>query len=112
MIAVSVRSAFFTVGALKTGTPLLIASTPVMAVQPLANARARSQRLAASACAGTTGGADTGIPRHRQVLEPYDSLSFVPTILDLMGMPADAAKLPGRPIQEVLTGTQPLGSDP
>jgi len=58
------------------------------------------------------GGADTGIPRHRQVLEPYDSLSFVPTILDLMGMPADAAKLPGRPIQEVLTGTQPLGSDP
>ena len=48
------------------------------------------------------GGADTGIPRHLQVQEPYDSLSFVPTILDLMGMHADAAKLPGRPIQEVL----------
>ena len=53
------------------------------------------------------GGADTGIPRHRQVQEPYDSLSFVPTILDLMGMHADAAKLPGRPIQEVLSGTRP-----
>jgi hypothetical protein len=58
------------------------------------------------------GGADTGIPRHRQIQEPYDSLSFVPTILDLMGMHADAAKLPGRPIQEVLTGTQPLASGP
>jgi hypothetical protein len=48
------------------------------------------------------GGPDTGIPRHQQVEEPYDSLSFVPTILDLMGMHADAAKLPGRPIDEVL----------
>ena len=48
------------------------------------------------------GGADTGIPRHRQVEEPYDSLSFVPTILDLMGLHAEAAQLPGRPIQEVL----------
>jgi hypothetical protein len=47
------------------------------------------------------GGADTGIPRHQQVQEPYDSLSFVPTILDLMGMHDEAAKLPGRPIQEV-----------
>jgi hypothetical protein len=56
------------------------------------------------------GGADTGIPQHRQVQEPYDSLSFVPTILDLMGMPADAAKLPGRPIQEVLSGPQPAAS--
>ena len=45
---------------------------------------------------------DTGIPRHRQIEEPYDSLSFVPTILDLMGMHVDAAKLPGRPINEVL----------
>jgi hypothetical protein len=58
------------------------------------------------------GGADTGIPRHRRVQEPYDSLSFVPTILDLMGMHSDAAKLPGQPIQEVLTGTQPLAPDP
>lgn len=49
------------------------------------------------------GGADTGIPRNRQVEDPYDSLSFVPTILDLMGMQGEAAKLPGQPIQEVLT---------
>lgn len=48
------------------------------------------------------GGADTGIPRHLQVEEPYDSLSLVPTILNLMGMHAEAAKLPGRPIQELL----------
>jgi Type I phosphodiesterase / nucleotide pyrophosphatase len=48
------------------------------------------------------GGTDTGIPRHQQVQEPYDSLSFVPTILDLMGMHADAAKLPGHPIDQVL----------
>jgi hypothetical protein len=47
------------------------------------------------------GGADTGVPRHQQVQEPYDSLSFVPTILELMGMHAEASKLPGRPIQEV-----------
>ena len=52
------------------------------------------------------GGADTGVPHHREVQAPYDSLSFVPTILDLMGMQADAHKLPGRPIQEVLTQTE------
>jgi Type I phosphodiesterase / nucleotide pyrophosphatase len=48
------------------------------------------------------GGVDTGVPSHLQIQEPYDSLSFVPTLLDLMGMHAGAAKLPGRPIQEVL----------
>jgi len=47
------------------------------------------------------GGADTGIPRHLEVEEPYDSLSFVPTILTLMGMHAEAAQLPGRAILEV-----------
>jgi hypothetical protein len=50
------------------------------------------------------GGADTGVPRHFEIREPYDSLSFVPTILDLMGRHAEAAKLPGRPIQELLPG--------
>jgi hypothetical protein len=44
------------------------------------------------------GGADTGIPQHFEIREPYDSLSFVPTILDWMGRHAEAAKLPGRPI--------------
>ncbi len=56
------------------------------------------------------GGDQTGIPRHLQVEEPYDSLSFVPTILDLMGKQAEAAKLPGRPIEEVLGGTEPRAS--
>ena len=51
------------------------------------------------------GGDDTGIPRHMEVEEPYDSLSFVPTLLDLAGKPRDAAALPGRPIQEVLGRT-------
>jgi hypothetical protein len=44
------------------------------------------------------GGADTGIPQHLEIQEPYDSLSFVPTILDLLGRHTEAAKLPGRPI--------------
>jgi arylsulfatase A-like enzyme len=48
------------------------------------------------------GGVDTGIPQHLAVEEPYDSLSFVPTILDLMGQHEPASKLPGRPIEEVL----------
>jgi hypothetical protein len=48
------------------------------------------------------GGSETGVPEHLQVQEPYDSLSLVPTILDLMGRHSDAAKLPGRPIREIL----------
>ena len=56
------------------------------------------------------GGVDTGVPRHQQVQQPYDSLSFVPTILDLMDMHAEAAKLPGRPIQEVLPGKSTVSS--
>ena len=48
------------------------------------------------------GGADTGIPQHYEIGEPYDSLSFVPTVLDLMDRHSEAAKLPGRPIREVL----------
>ncbi len=53
------------------------------------------------------GGADTGVPRDQRVEEPYDSLSFVPTILDLMGMRKEAAKLPGHPIAEVLPEQSP-----
>jgi hypothetical protein len=48
------------------------------------------------------GGAETGVPQHLEIEEPYDALSLVPTILDLMGRRSDAAKLPGRPIREVL----------
>ncbi|HEX6894986.1 MAG TPA: alkaline phosphatase family protein [Bryobacteraceae bacterium] len=50
------------------------------------------------------GGAETGIPRHAVTDEPYDSLSFVPSILELMGKNKDAQELPGRPIRELLEG--------
>ena len=50
------------------------------------------------------GGADTGIPQHLQITQPYDSLSFVPTVLELLGRHADAAKLPGRPDPGSTTG--------
>jgi hypothetical protein len=46
------------------------------------------------------GGKDTGIPRSLQVKTPYDSLSLVPTILTLMGMPEPS--LPGPVIKEVV----------
>ena len=48
------------------------------------------------------GGAETGIPHNQRVAEPYDSLSFAPTILDLMGFHPEASELPGRVIREVL----------
>jgi len=47
------------------------------------------------------GGDATGIPRGLVVDEPYDSLSFVPTILNLMGLRQEANHLPGRPIREL-----------
>ena len=46
------------------------------------------------------GGEDTGIPRGLRVTEPYDSLSFVPTILTLMGRPEP--DLPGPMIREMI----------
>jgi len=45
------------------------------------------------------GGQDTGLPRGAHIATPYDSLSFVPTILKLMGRPE--AKLPGPVIEEL-----------
>jgi hypothetical protein len=50
------------------------------------------------------GGADTGIPRGVRFVEPYDSLSFVPTVLALMNRPE--AGLPGPLIRQVLAGSQ------
>jgi len=46
------------------------------------------------------GGSKTGIPRGLHVTEPYDSLSFVPTVLTLMGRPEP--DLPGPVIKELL----------
>ena len=45
------------------------------------------------------GGDDTGIPKSLKVSTPYDSLSLVPTILTLMGMPDPT--LPGPVITQV-----------
>ncbi|HEV2913848.1 MAG TPA: alkaline phosphatase family protein [Pyrinomonadaceae bacterium] len=64
------------------------------------------------------GGSLTGIPRGRVVEEPYDSLSFVPTVLALTGQLHDGRvpipvlwkrgfrSFPGRLIQEVLGGRE------
>ena len=46
------------------------------------------------------GGKDTGIPEGLRIETPYDSLSFVPTILKLMGRPEP--DLPGPVIRELL----------
>ena len=40
------------------------------------------------------GGDETGIPRQLLIDEPYDSLSFVPTILNLMGLHHEAETCP------------------
>src|SRR5262249_14360074 len=52
------------------------------------------------------GGKETGIPRGLRVAEPYDSLSFVPTILTLVGRPE--ADLPGPIIRELMQVEPPL----
>jgi hypothetical protein len=48
------------------------------------------------------GGEETPVRRGVVTEEPYDSLSFVPTILEMMGKNEDARKLPGRPVRELL----------
>ena len=58
------------------------------------------------------GGAETGLPRNLAISEPYDSLSFVPTILDLMGLSQENPPLPGRPIRELLPKTKVAGGLP
>jgi hypothetical protein len=71
-ISVNARVASLTVGFLNSGTPLLMASTPVIAVQPLANARRKSQApTAAVAVVWSGGGSDargSGFPPARIVL--------------------------------------------
>ena len=58
---VSVRCAFFTAGSRKAFTPLLTASTPVIAVQPLENTFKSSQKPTACVIAGGGGKAASGI---------------------------------------------------
>jgi hypothetical protein len=59
-------------------------------------------RICSNSILMLAGGERTGIPRSLVVDEPYDSLSFVPTILNLMGLTKEAAPLPGRLIRELL----------
>jgi hypothetical protein len=58
------------------------------------------------------GGAETGIPQKMVIEEPYDSLSFVPTIMELMGLRPDAPALPGRPVRELLPAIEKAGGRP
>jgi len=48
--------------------------------------------------------AGAGIPAGLRIERPYDSLTFIPTVLQLMGRPV--AGYPGSPIAE-LTGERP-----
>src|SRR5262245_43052052 len=61
MIADRVRRALTTVGSRNALTPLVTASTPVIAVQPLANARKRIHHPAVVVAARTIGGATSGV---------------------------------------------------
>ncbi len=63
MMAVSVRVACLTAGSRKAVTPLLTASTPVIAVHPLAKARIKIQSDAAIAAGGCGAGGSTGTGR-------------------------------------------------
>jgi hypothetical protein len=59
------------------------------------------------------GGKETGLPRGVKIAAPYDSLSFTPTVLALMGL--DDPKLPGPVIRELtggLSGTEVTRPDP
>jgi hypothetical protein len=49
------------------------------------------------------GGTETPVGRGLVVAAPYDSLSFVPTVLDMLGKNKDARQLPGRPIRELVS---------
>jgi hypothetical protein len=69
-----------------------------------------------------SGGDKTGIPRSAVIDEPYDSLSFVPTVLALTGYLRDDnnpvpqlqekgfQRFPAQPIKELLNKTQNRGS--
>ena len=58
------------------------------------------------------GGSESGIPRGMTIEEPYDSLSFAPTMLQLMGFPREMPPLPGRPIRELLPTKETASSRP
>jgi hypothetical protein len=58
------------------------------------------------------GGSETGISRQLVIQEPYDSLSFAPTILELMDLARETPPLPGRVIRELLPTIEKAGGRP
>ena len=62
-------------------------------------------RVSTNATLMLTGGERTGIPQGLDVQEPYDTLSFIPTMFALTGQ-LDANGLPGPALQE--RGFQPF----
>lgn len=74
-------------------------------------------RISANSALLFAGGANTGIPRGLAIEEPYDNLSFVPSVLALMGkinknnQPTPELyqigfrRFPGRVIEEILSNT-------
>ena len=62
----SVVAAFFASGGLKAGTPFEIASTPVMAVQPLAKARSTRKVVSGRRAAGAGSGGGPGLTVARE----------------------------------------------
>jgi hypothetical protein len=73
-------------------------------------------RVSAHSTLMLAGGERTGVPRALAVEEPYDSLSFMPTVLALTGQIEDGSKpvpalwrlgyrdFPGRPVREIFAG--------
>ena len=60
------------------------------------------RRISSHSVLMLAGGEQTGIPHGEVIEEPYDSLSFVPTMLDLLQRYSEAERLPGKPIRELL----------
>ena len=81
-------------------------------------------RVSTNATLMLAGGATTGIPRGSVVAEPYDSLSFIPTVMRLMGKTDDDnvpvpelrekgfRRFPGRVITELLPPVPATASGP
>src|SRR5687767_13066351 len=79
-MVISVAAAFFDSGGLKAGTPSEIASTPVMAVQPLANAVSKANAVSIPALnvgSGSTGGGAVGSPEETRQRPDAISMSMI-----------------------------------
>ena len=84
MMMVRVRLAFFCVGSRKALTPFETASTPVMAVHPLAKTLARTQRVSIDALTGRCGGSTTGTGR-----PPAAKARTAPTMITISSVPTE-----------------------